>query len=414
MSRLQVWHYESLELIHILGLGNLGSRVACLAFSIQGEGGSKLAVVDGADQPNISIWTAFDQKQIQPKLLTSSTASSDRVLSVKFYEKRNNILVTCGKTHLNIWSIEGDILMRRQGLFTKKIERPKYVICVAFATSGEILSGDTEGNVMVWRSVKVVRVLKGAHTGPVADICVMEDGSFVSGGVSDGALVVFDSRYDLIGVGATLPEQYGGVRAVVRRDFQAQDGNRKYHLFVGTTTNSVVEVLFSLNADTNEIQDWEVGKVVMGHYQEVWGLAHHPDLPRFLTAGYDGSVILWDSVAHTDLWTVQLNGKARCCAVSPDGGSYAVGTLGGVLHVGTLETSEHVIQSLGEAIEAVTFSPDGEMLAVAGHDRLVRVFRSAGNLPPHNLPGSVDWFFKHGLSGASDTRANNPFIQLSY
>lgn len=29
----------------------------------------------------------------------------------------------------------------------------------------------------------------------------------------------------------------------------------------------------------------------------------------FLTAGYDGNVILWDAVAHVDLWVVQINGK---------------------------------------------------------------------------------------------------------
>ena len=87
-----------------------------------------------------------------------------------------------------------------------------------------------------------------------------------------------------------------------------------------------------------------------------------PYSPRFLTCGYDGSVILWDGVAHTDLWSVQvgfrhtspgpvlqpinpqLNGKARCCAVSPDGGSYAVGTLGGALHCGLLESTEHTLQ----------------------------------------------------------------------
>ena len=33
---------------------------------------------------------------------------SCQVLSVKFYEKRLNILVTVGKSHLNIWSIEGN------------------------------------------------------------------------------------------------------------------------------------------------------------------------------------------------------------------------------------------------------------------------------------------------------------------
>jgi len=402
-SHVQVWNYETLELVHILGLGELTNRVAALAFSIRaGEGGSKLAIVDGADQPNISIWTKFEKKQIQPVLLTSSTASSDRVLSVRFYEKRHNILVTCGKSHLNIWSIEGDILMRRQGLFTKKIEKPKYVICVAFANSGEIISGDTEGNLMVWRSVKVVRVLKGAHTGPVADICVMDDGSFVSGGVSDGALVVFDSRYDLIGVGAALPEQYGGVRTVVKRDFQSQDGVRKYHLYVGTTTNSIVEVLFTLKGSTNEIQDWEVGCLLMGHYQEAWGIASHPEATKFLTCGYDGNVILWDGVAHTDLWTVQLNGKAHCCAISPDGSAYAVGTMGGVLHLGTLESKEHTLQSLGEALEAVAFSPDGNLLAVAGHDRVVHVFKfetpgkqdhkEVAQAKGHNAPiRNVDW-----------------------
>ena len=34
-------------------------------------------------------------------------------------------------------------------------------------------------------------------------------------------------RYDLIGVGAALPEQWGGVRAVVKKDFSALEGVRK-------------------------------------------------------------------------------------------------------------------------------------------------------------------------------------------
>ena len=38
-----------------------------------------------------------------------------------------------------------------------------------------------------------------------------------------------------------------------------------------------------------------------------------------------GNVICWDAIAHTDLWVVQLNGKAQCVAMSPDGLAYAVG-----------------------------------------------------------------------------------------
>ena len=153
-----MWNYETLELVHIVGLGDFTSKVSCLAFSMM-DGNTRLAVVDGATQPNISLWDNVDNPAETPHMVTSSTASSDKVLSIRFYDKRPNILVTCGPSHLNIWSIEGDILMRRQGLFTKKIQRPKYVISIAFAISGEILTGDSEGNVMVWRSVKVVKVL---------------------------------------------------------------------------------------------------------------------------------------------------------------------------------------------------------------------------------------------------------------
>jgi hypothetical protein len=44
--------------------------------------------------------------------------------------------------------------------------------------------------------------------GNVADICMMDDGSFISGGKDDGALVIFNERYELIGAGAVLPKRY--------------------------------------------------------------------------------------------------------------------------------------------------------------------------------------------------------------
>lgn len=42
--------------------------------------------------------------------------------------------------------------------------------------------------------------------GNVADICVMDDGSFISGGKDDGALVIFNEKYELIGAGAVIPK----------------------------------------------------------------------------------------------------------------------------------------------------------------------------------------------------------------
>ena len=36
---------------------------------------------------------------------------------------------------------------------------------------------------------------------------MMDDGSFISGGKDDGALVIFNERYELIGAGAVLPKR---------------------------------------------------------------------------------------------------------------------------------------------------------------------------------------------------------------
>ena len=104
--------------------------------------------------------------------------------------------------------------------------------------------------------LKVVRVLKGAHQGPVADICVVDDGSFVSGGLSDAALVVFDDQYQLIGAGATLPERFGAVRCIRRRSFSKDKDVRFYHLLVGTTANCIVDVSFKVGGDQTDEEEF--------------------------------------------------------------------------------------------------------------------------------------------------------------
>lgn len=46
--------------------------------------------------------------------------------------------------------------------------------------------------------------------------------------------------------------------------------------------------------------------VVLGHTDELWALAAHPDLPQFLTAGFDNIVQLWDAMSHTVVWSKDI------------------------------------------------------------------------------------------------------------
>jgi hypothetical protein len=140
---------------------------------------------------------------------------------------------------------------------------------------------------------------------------------------------------------------------------------------------------------------------------------------RFLTCGYDGSVILWDGVAHSDLWTIQASGGGSSQRYKPCPPAEREGSLlrdlprrrglgggdagrsaaprhragRGTRHAGGRQYglcgySAMRPQSLGEAIEAVSFSPNGRLLAAAGHGRVVHVFRWWPGLSQTMLPGN--------------------------
>ena len=205
---IQIWNYEDLSFLYTLGLDKFETSLKALAFSDLYEDFNYLTAIDTEQNPRMRIWKGF-QDDSDPEFVAETVAFSDSVENVYFYPEPSNIMLTIGKSHVNMWNI-GDEVQSRSGLFTRKIPRPKIVTCAAFAKTGEVLTGDSDGNVMIWRGVKVVRVLKGAHAGAVGDVQVMEDGSFVSGGLDDASLVIFNSAYELIGAGAILPEAFGG------------------------------------------------------------------------------------------------------------------------------------------------------------------------------------------------------------
>ena len=64
-------------------------------------------------------------------------------------------------------------------------------------SNGDLLTGDSYGNVCVWRRGynAVTKSLKKIHEGPVFAICVLKDGSLVTGGGKDSLLVHFDPNY---------------------------------------------------------------------------------------------------------------------------------------------------------------------------------------------------------------------------
>ena len=121
------------------------------------------------------------------------------MISAEFHPLDPGLIVTCGKGHVNFWHLDDDLnFIRKTGFFDgPSKDRPKYVTCLAFGSNGDVLTGDSNGNVFVWRRGynAVTKSLKKVHHGPVFAICVLKDGSVVTGGGKDGKLIHFDANY---------------------------------------------------------------------------------------------------------------------------------------------------------------------------------------------------------------------------
>ncbi|KAM5235948.1 echinoderm microtubule-associated protein-like 2 isoform 1-T1 [Ctenodactylus gundi] len=349
---VRIWDSVSLSTLHVLGLGVFDRAVCCVGFS-KSNGGNLLCAVDESNDHMLSVWDWAKETKV-----VDSKCSNDAVLVATFHPTEPTLLITCGKSHIYFWSLEGGSLSKRQGLFEKH-EKPKYVLCVTFLEGGDVVTGDSSGNLYIWGKGgnRITQEVLGAHDGGVFGLCALRDGTLVSGGGRDRRVVLWGSDYSKLQE-VEVPEDFGPVRTVAE--------SRGDTLYVGTTRNSIlrgsVHTGFSL--------------LVQGHMEELWGLATHPSRAQFVTCGQDKLVHLWCSESHQPLWSRIIEDPARSAGFHPSGSVLAVGTMTGRWLL--LDTETHDLVAIhtdgNEQISVVSFSPDGAYLALGSHDNLVYVY----------------------------------------
>ncbi|XP_028968652.1 echinoderm microtubule-associated protein-like 2 [Galendromus occidentalis] len=363
---VRVWDSVSLNTIHVIGIGEFDRAISCLTFS-KLDGGTILAIVDDSTDHTLSLW----EWQKGHKIAETKSAS-EPVLAVEFHPIDRLQLVTLGKGHLHFWDFENSTLTKRVGIF-EKAHKAKYVLCVTFNDLGELLTGDSNGNIMVWSrgSNKASRVIENAHEGPVFSICTMKDGTVISGGGKDRLLAEWSSDLEPTGRTLELPESTGGVRTLVQ--------GRGTQLLIGTTRNCILQGSFELSFST----------VVQGHSQEVWALAIHPTQAQFLSSGYDGHVHLFDSMSHSVVWSLPWPEPVQSASFSPDGSVIAIASTAGNWSV--FDTATRKVYAAhhdgNEPIDVVRFSPSGQYLALASRDNFIYIYQVSEEYKKYNRMG---------------------------
>ncbi|XP_064611333.1 77 kDa echinoderm microtubule-associated protein-like isoform X2 [Liolophura sinensis] len=397
-SHVRIWDTISLSTYSIIGLGVFQAGISSVSFSVQSQGDFVLVVDDG-EKHTLSVWDWQNSK-----LAAKTTTTTDMVVWGRFHNLDDSILVTYGKRHIYFWRLvwtsrqegEGRIIRDKEsGIFRDDI--PKFVTSLAFSPLGDVVVGDSNGNITVWSrdETDAFRInhacsdhTKNAHKKSVFSLCFLEDGTLLSGGGSEIKTWDSENYYRMIKERA-LPDSAGYIRTLVPVSESDADGA----LYIGTTKNFVLE---------GSLQH-KFKFVIQGHSDKLWALAVHPKEPCFFTAGFDMQVCRWSTIMHTVAWRIQVEKPCVSMTIDPSGNLLVVGTTDGKLIVMSAGNGSNIsaTQVSLDKITVVRFSPNGQTVSAGCQDGTVCLYevmddgfylRKIGNLQGHkNAVTQMDW-----------------------
>lgn len=85
-----------------------------------------------------------------------------QVFDCQFTPFKNNSIVSCGVKHIKFWTLCGNALTAKKGIFGKAGEI-QTILCLSFAPNDVTYSGTLSGDVYVWSGNNLQRVIQGAH-----------------------------------------------------------------------------------------------------------------------------------------------------------------------------------------------------------------------------------------------------------
>ncbi|GFS05106.1 echinoderm microtubule-associated protein-like 6 [Elysia marginata] len=355
---VHVWDGVTKETLSVIQGGH-SKGICSVDFSCTGK---NIVTVGLEEEHNVIVWRWQDGSKV-----ASAPGHSQRIFRAEFRPDSDTQFVTVGVKHVKFWSVAGSELIGKRGILTSSEavgqHKMQTMLSLAFGANNVTYTGAMSGDVYVWQDSSLARVVQKAHTGPVFTMfTTLRDGLIVTGGKEvnskdNGPVKLWDQEMKRC---KAFPLKENGSKADVVKSVCRAKGK----ILLGTKDNCIVEIAEKTG---------NVHVLVAGHGEgEVWGLDRHPTASKFITAGYDGTVRLWDLATKSLVAKLDVT-AASSVAFSPDGELIAVG----------LKTGEFLLLSTSGlklwgkkrdragSINDIRFSPSSKILAVGSNDNCV-------------------------------------------